>query len=117
MLWIVSGAVAGCAPRASQGGLDSDNPAAQLYAIRRAGSAGDASAAPKLVEHLDSDDPAVRMFAILALERLTGERMGYNPYAPAHERREAIERWRRAVTPPEGDTVGTRTDQASQARQ
>ncbi len=123
LMLMAMGVGVGCAPRASEGGLESDNPAAQLYAIRRAGASGDAAAAPKLVEHLESDDPAVRMFAILALEQLTGERMGYNPYAPAPERREAVERWRQAVTPGRGEMplerqkATKRTNQASQARQ
>lgn len=83
-------------PSASGGGFDSDNPAAKLYAIRRAGGAGDASAVPKLIEQLDSDDPAVRMLAIGALERLTGDRRGYNPYAPWPERRRAADAWAEA---------------------
>jgi hypothetical protein len=89
--------LAGCAPPASRGTLDSDNPAAKLYAIRAAGDAGDRSAVPKLVESLDNDDPAIRMMAISALERLTGERLGYNPYAGPAERRQAVEAWDQAV--------------------
>jgi hypothetical protein len=84
-------------PKAREGTLDSENPAAKLYAIRKAGESGDRAAVPKLVESLENDDPAVRMMTINALERLTGERLGYNPYAPLHERHEAVERWQRAV--------------------
>jgi len=50
-----------------------------------------------LVEQLDSDDPAVRVFAINALERITGERLGYNPYANEVARRSAIDAWADAV--------------------
>lgn len=89
--------VSACAPRASEGDFDSDNPASKLYAVRAAGESGDVSRVPRLVELLDHDDPAVRMMTINALERLTGERMGYNPYDPPHDRQEAIARWTQAV--------------------
>lgn len=89
--------LAGCTPPASEGGFDSPDPASKLYAIHRAGEQNDRAAVPQLVQQLDSDDPAVRMMSIDALERITGERMGYNPYGPLPERREAIERWVEAV--------------------
>lgn len=90
-------AAIGCAPPASIGGFNSDDPASKLYAIRAAGESRDRSAIPPLVEQLDSDDPAVRVFAINALERITGERLGYNPYADDVGRRAAVERWVDAV--------------------
>lgn len=86
-----------CAPPASKGTFDSPDPAARLYAIQRAGEERDASAVPSLVESLDSDDPAVRMFAVQSLERITGERLGYNPYASVTDRDAAVERWVAAV--------------------
>lgn len=85
------------APPASRGDLQADNPASRLYAIHRAGSAGDMSAVPALVESLDHDDPAVRMMAIEALHRLTGTRLDYNPYADAPQRRPAADAWADAV--------------------
>ncbi|MBI1338534.1 MAG: hypothetical protein GC164_16445 [Phycisphaera sp.] len=85
------------APPASEGGFDSDNPASQLYAITRAGQTRDRSAVPELVPLLDSDDPAVRMMSIEALECITGQRLGYNPYGTWSERREATEQWQEAV--------------------
>lgn len=87
----------GCGPKATQGGFDSDNPAAKLYAIRDAGARRDAESIPKLVEQLSSDDPAVRVFAIEALERITGERLGYNPSADLLVRAQAVQRWEQAV--------------------
>ena len=85
--------VGGCTPPASRGGFDSDNPASKLYAIRKATH----DDIPELVEQLESDDPAVRMMTITALDRLTGERMGYNPYASSSDRRESVDRWVQAV--------------------
>jgi HEAT repeat protein len=86
-----------CAPPASRGDLQADNPASRLYAIHRAGSTGDTSAIPALVESLDHDDPAVRMMAIEALHRLTGTRLDYNPYADLTQRRAAADTWEAAV--------------------
>lgn len=91
------GAVSACQPpRSREGGFDSPNPAAKLYAIHHAGEARDTNAIAPLIEQLHSDDPAVRMYAINALDRITGRRMGYSPYAPPHQRHEAIQRWTEA---------------------
>ena len=87
----------GCTPAASHGGFDSPNPASKLYAIRRAGDARDRGSVPNLVEQLESDDPAVRMMTIGALQRITGTRMGYNPYGSVIDRSAAIDRWVQAV--------------------
>ena len=94
---VVAAGAFGCGPRATDGGFDSDNPAARLYAIRAAADAGDRAAIPRLVEELDSDDPAVRLWAIHALEELTGQRLNYNPYAGPEGRAPAVAAWRAAV--------------------
>lgn len=89
--------LAGCAaPAASRGGFDSPDPASRLYAINRAGEQKDRSAIPRLIELLDSDDDAERMMAATALQRITGDRMGYNPYSSPAARRRATEAWRQA---------------------
>ena len=99
-IWILVVAVAasaGCAgPRTSQGGFDSPEPGSRLYAISRAGQARDATALPDLIESLQSDDPAIRMMAIIALEQITGTRMGYDPYAGYGERQDAADTWLKA---------------------
>jgi len=99
----------GCSgpPAASEGGFDSPNPAAKLYAITDAARQRDRSAIPHLIEQLNSDDIAVRFFAINALEDIVGDRLaslesehgrrlGYNFTGPAAPRREAIDRWAQA---------------------
>jgi hypothetical protein len=86
-----------CAPSATRGGFDSPNPAARLYAIHGAGRSGDKAAVPRLVECLESDDGAVRMMAIVALQRITGERRGFDPYAPAEQRQVAVREWAAAI--------------------
>lgn len=87
--------VAGCSSAApvSQGTFDSPDPAARLYAIRRAGDQQDQAAIPALVELLDSSDPTERFLAIQALDRITGSRLDYDPYATSQQRQPAVARW------------------------
>lgn len=91
-------ALASCGkpPAASLGGFHSPDPAARLYAIQNAGEQQDRSSIPYLIESLDSDDPAERMWAIHALEKMTGERKGYNPHATVLNRDQSVTRWQEA---------------------
>jgi hypothetical protein len=93
----VAGGPAGCGPSALEGGYNSANPAAKMYAIEHSAETGRVADVPRIVEQLDSDDPAVRLLAITTLEQLTGETHGYRHYDPPDLRREAIARWTRAV--------------------
>jgi HEAT repeat protein len=77
----------------SQGGFQSPDPAARMYAIRRAGLSQDHQAIRPLIELLNSDDAAERLLVIQALERITGTRLDYDPYANAQQRADAITRW------------------------
>lgn len=86
-------ALASCGPPATEGGFDSANPAARMYAIEHAAAQGDSSAVKDLIEELDSDDPGVRYMAITALERLTGQTYGYRHYDSVMQRRDAIAKW------------------------
>ncbi len=89
-------AVAGCGTPAvsvTQGGFFSPNPAARLYAIQQAGNQRDQTAITPLIELLNSDDSAERLLCITALERITGQRLGYNPYARPAEREKQIQAW------------------------
>lgn len=97
--------VAGCGPGPRDGGFDSPNPGARLYAVDRSvrewRAARTGSSHPEipektrrgLVECLSSDDPLLRMNAILALEEMTGTTGGYRFDDPDLERRLAVERW------------------------
>lgn len=80
----------GAERRADFGSID---PSERTAAAARAAEARDTSAVPHLVRMLDSSDGAMRMVAIGALERITGERLGYEATAPEPERRQAVERW------------------------
>ncbi|MEX2672069.1 MAG: hypothetical protein WD294_08175 [Phycisphaeraceae bacterium] len=86
-------ALSGCTPAISEGGFHAPDPGSKLYAITRAGQNRDRTAIPHLIEQLESDDQAVRMYSILALDRITGTRLGYIHHAPSHHRQAAVARW------------------------
>lgn len=75
------------------GGFDSPEPASRLYAVTEAARTEDRSSIPSLIALLDSDDPAVRLYSIQALQKLTGQTLGYDHAAPEWERKAAVDRW------------------------
>jgi hypothetical protein len=75
------------------GGFDSPVPSERIRAASAAAERGDQSSIPDLIRLLESDDPLVRMTSIRALERLTGQTLGYEHSAPEPQRQEAIARW------------------------
>jgi len=99
--WFLT-AIPCCTPK-SQPGLNSPHAYERIQAIVRAGTDRDAESVPLLIDLLDDDDDAVRLYAILALEKITDTRMGYNYADPPWERSRAIQRWRRWL---EADRVG-----------
>jgi HEAT repeat protein len=88
--------LAGCGPprTAYPAAINSQRPEERIAAIKRAAETHDRSVIGLLVDRLDDEDEGVRFFAILALERLTGTRLGYNYHASEAERGRAIQRWR-----------------------
>jgi hypothetical protein len=82
-----------------RGKMPPPNPAAKeiearIPGIKEAGQTRDRSALPALVDSLNDEDPAVRLFAIVALEKFTGDRFGYEYYLDEEQRKPAIARWR-----------------------
>jgi len=77
--------------------LNSQRPEERILAAKHAAEIGDRDVIGILVDRLEDDDEAVRMFAILALEKLTGTRHGYDYSADQVQRGRAIQRWRRYV--------------------
>lgn len=69
----------------------------RIAAIRQAAAQNDMRCVPLLVDRLEDEDEAVRFYAILALERLTGDRKGYLYYRRPESQTQAIERWRQYV--------------------
>ena len=98
--WLVLPCVltlAGCQGSRGLAGIQSADPLERSLAIREAAEAKDTRAVPLLVDRLEDEDDGVRFYAILALERITGERFGYHYSKPARERAGAVERWRAYV--------------------
>lgn len=77
-----------------QVGLESPEALGRILAIRQAGEAKNTRAVPLIVDRLEDEDEAVRLYAILALEKITGRRMGYDYAKPPVERAVSVERWR-----------------------
>ena len=93
---VIAAACAGaCSPKMVQG-FDSPEPAARNVAIvQSVDQPSSPTTLRDLVSMLNSDDPATRLLAIAALERKTGQRLGYDPAASDQERKEAIRAWDR----------------------
>lgn len=97
--WVALAALAGtafgsaCHAPARQADFDSIDPSERSAAAAQAASERDRDAVPDLIVMLDSSDPASRMVAIAALERITGERLGYSATDDRVERNAAVRRW------------------------
>lgn len=88
-------ALAGCASVGPyRARISSEEPAERILGIREAAQSRDWGAVPLIVDRLEDEDEAVRFYAILALERITGERFGYDYAQPSFERAASVSRWR-----------------------
>lgn len=99
-LWLgVCLVICGCGPKRTPypEALLSERPGERILAIQRAGESMDRSAVAVLVDSLEDEDEAVRFYAILALEKLTGTRMGFEYQASEVQRARSVDRWRRYV--------------------
>ena len=106
---VLTATLAGCtAPRGPLVVTDPD-PSVKIPAIKKAVRKRDRAAVRQLVAELDSDDPAVRFYAISGLERMTGERFGYDYYSDETGRTPAVTRWREWLD-------GTPVQEANSAR-
>ncbi len=96
----------GCSERTPYpGALNSPRPDERARAAIRAAETGDRDVIGILVDRLEDPDEGVRFYAILALERLTGTRMGYDYRVGWSQRRRAVQEWRRYLA--EQVKVGT----------
>lgn len=91
--WIVSLAACGCSLPQQRASFTSVDPQERSLAALEASQRTDPANVPALLQQLRSDDPAQRMLSIHALERTTGQTMGYDHSAPLAEREAAIRRW------------------------
>ncbi len=99
---LIPSGLAGCAgpgePASIAEGLQSDQPVTRTKACIRAGDARDASVVALLVDRLEDPEDEVRMFAIRALDRITGQTLGYQWSQDADARKASVERWRQWLT-------------------
>ena len=95
VLWMGT-CLAGCNPAGDSlyRMFQHDDPAVRMRAAIRSGQAKDPNAVGYLVDRLTDSEPEVRFFSILALEKITGTRLGYEYYAGPAARAEAVQRWR-----------------------
>lgn len=92
--WVLLGLLAiGAGCQQIQTGFDSPAPTKRIDAIVGASELRDLHSLGRLIEQLESEDPAARMLAIRALEKRTGNTLGYDHAAPRWERIEAVNRW------------------------
>ncbi len=77
--------------------LESKDPAERIRAIHSIGEDRVDELLPVLVNRLDDEDVAVRLYAIVALEKLTGQRLDYEYAAESSRRRDAVVNWRRYI--------------------
>lgn len=94
-LWLIC-ACGSCAAPATDlySRLQDQDPGVRSAAVVEAGNRKDPNAATYLVDRLGDSETEVRFFAALALEKITGQTMGYRYYEPSDRREEAIGRWR-----------------------
>ncbi len=100
--------VSGCASTGYRAKIQAPYSYDRILAIREAGDRKDTVAIPLLVDRLEDEDSAVRFYAILALERITGERLGYRYADSAVDRQQAVERWREYAATRDGHKVVSR---------
>jgi hypothetical protein len=91
-LLALGGLLFGCAPSVSVG-FESPDPQGRVIALAKAAENPAEGDIPSLIGALDSADSAQRLLAINALERLTGETMGYRHFDAPWRRARAVERW------------------------
>ncbi|MBK8916038.1 MAG: HEAT repeat domain-containing protein [Phycisphaerales bacterium] len=97
LLLLLASIGGGCLPSGSSPKLNSPNARERAVAGVALANSGDRAAVHRLVPLLEDGDSAVRMMAILSLERLTGETLGYRYFDAETRRSEAVERWRAAL--------------------
>lgn len=107
---------AGCAPKGDllETQLQSQDPAQRIRAIVQASHTARSDLLPALVDCLEDEDPAVRLYAIVALEKLTGTRLGYSYFSPPDQRREAVQAWRAHLSQTAAESPQRRADAGSQ---
>lgn len=95
--FLVSDAACTPAGQSYRAGIQSASPTDRIRAIYKAGERRDPKAVALLVDRLEDEDEGVRLYAVLALEKITGKRFGYDYAAPPEARERAVDQWRAYV--------------------
>jgi len=101
-------AISGCSAPRPTIEVTNPDPSGKIPAMKKAVREHDLTVVRQLVKDLDSDDPAVRLFAIQALEKLTGQRYGYEYYADELQRKPALSAWQQWLAQQEGQAPPAR---------
>jgi hypothetical protein len=101
-------AIGGCSAPRPAIEVTNPDPSGKIPAMKKAVREHDFKVVRQLVKDLDSDDPAVRLFAIQALQKLTGERYGYDFFADEVQRQPALVRWQEWLAQQEGKSPTAR---------
>ena len=99
--WVLCAAalLGGCARPATLAQRIQDNdPKVRIASIQEAVELKDKQVVPLLVDRLLDQDRSVRFFASGALKEITGEDHGYDYRADQWSRRQAVARWRAAIS-------------------
>lgn len=95
----------GCAATGYRAKIQAPYSYDRILAIREAGERRDRDAIPLLVDRLEDEDAAVRFYAILALERITGDRLGYRYADAGPDRQASVTRWRKYAADRKSDVA------------
>lgn len=68
-------------------------PSSRIDLLHQAAATRDTQYVDELIDALSSDDAAERFLAIRALERTTGQTLGYDHAGSPEDRKEAADRW------------------------
>lgn len=74
--------------------ISSEGVEDRIRGIKIAADRKDVGAVPLIVDRLEDEDDGVRFYAILALERITGERFGYDYAKVSRDRAASVQKWR-----------------------
>lgn len=74
--------------------IKSDSAPTAIPAIKEAATSDDRADIPRMIEDLNDPDSAIRFAAIEALQKMTGQTLGYRYYDDEPARRPAVQRWR-----------------------
>ena len=91
--------------------LQHEDPSVRMAAVLEAGRWKRIKAVPYLVDRLTDSEAEVRFAAIQALQKITGQTMGYRYYEPSTKRDEAARRWRKWLG--EGEPAGVAASRPS----